>query len=224
MTRKEHRAYERRIVAGLRAMGGRRPPGWYDEQGLPAYTNPNVLMRHVFWKRTWVMARMLDRMPPADLAVDFGSGLGIMLPILAGRAREIVAVEIEPGKLLEAAEDLKIPLSHVRVVGSMGEAIGPDGPLADLVLAMDVLEHVDDLPETILEIFRSLKPGGRLVVSGPTENAFYRLGRRLAGYSGHYHHRSIGDVEKAMSGRFRIAAKKVVFPAVPLFVMLEAIR
>jgi hypothetical protein len=99
----------------------------------------------------------------------------------------------------------------------------PAGPKAGLVLALDVLEHVADLKETIAAIAAAMAPEGRLIVSGPTENALYRLGRRLAGFSGHYHRRAVGDVEAALRERFRIVAKRVVVPLLPLFVVLEAV-
>jgi hypothetical protein len=41
-----------------------------------------------------------------------------------------------------------------------------------------------------------LKPGGRLLVSLPTENALYRLGRRIAGFSGHYHHANAASIDR----------------------------
>ena len=63
----------------------------------------------------------------------------------------------------------------------------------ELIIALDVLEHVKDLPGTLAQLLRLLQPGGELIVSGPTENALYRFGRRLAGpeYSGDYHERGV---------------------------------
>jgi SAM-dependent methyltransferase len=51
----------------------------------------------------------------------------------------------------------------------------------DLIVALDVLEHVKDLESVLASLLRLLASGGRLVVSGPTENIFYRIGRRLSG-------------------------------------------
>ena len=65
----------------------------------------------------------------------------------------------------------------------------------DAVIAADVLEHVDDL-ETVVHVFRrKLRIGSLLIVSGPTANRAYRCGRRIAGFSGDYHVRSVFDVE-----------------------------
>jgi predicted TPR repeat methyltransferase len=223
MTRKDFRDFRRRAVAGLAALGERQPPGHYDEQGLPAYTNPNLLMRQVFWQRIRIVIGILERLPKAGLAVDFGSGLGLMIPILADHAREVVAVEVEPEKLVEGTTTLGIAPAAFRTVASLAEVGSAARPKADLVLALDVLEHVGDLDGVLQDIFGAMAPDGRLLVSGPTENALYRLGRRLAGYSGRYHRRSVGDIERALKNGFRIVARKVVYPPVPLFVVLEAV-
>jgi predicted SAM-dependent methyltransferase len=70
----------------------------------------------------------------------------------------------------------------------------------DVILAAEVLEHVEPLRPTIERFIEWLKPSGRLLVSLPTENTLYRMGRRLAGFDGHYHHshaRSIdGDLQR----------------------------
>ncbi|HSA96008.1 MAG TPA: class I SAM-dependent methyltransferase [Acidobacteriota bacterium] len=223
MTRGEFREFERRAIAGLAALAGPRPDGPYDEQALPAYTNPNPFMRRVFWRRIRIAAGLIERLPEARLAVDFGSGLGVMIPVLAGHAREVVAVEIEPAKLAAGAKSLGIAPGLFRTVPSLGEAVGPAGPKADLVLALDVLEHVPDLDAAVGAISRVLVPRGRLIVSGPTENAAYRLGRRLAGYSGHYHRRGIRDIERALAREFQIVARKAIYPLLPLFIVLEAV-
>ena len=52
----------------------------------------------------------------------------------------------------------------------------------DVILAAEVLEHIEPLGPTLESFRRWLKPSGRLLVSLPTENALYRFGRRLAGF------------------------------------------
>jgi hypothetical protein len=57
-----------------------------------------------------------------------------------------------------------------------------------------VLEHVEERPALLESMKRWLAPGGRLVISGPTENALYRFGRRLVGFTGHYHVTNVSHV------------------------------
>ena len=72
----------------------------------------------------------------------------------------------------------------------------------DLIIALDVLEHVRDLPETIDQLLRLLRPGRELVVSGPTESMLYQFGRKLAGpeYSGEYHERGVAEIRQPARG------------------------
>ena len=98
----------------------------------------------------------------------------------------------------------------------------------DLILALDVLEHVDDLPKVLQDMARLLKPQGLLLVSGPTENWMYRLGRsigqRFAGpeFSGHYHHRNIYDVQGELAKLFTVKiVRRLVYP-LTFFVLLGA--
>jgi hypothetical protein len=69
---------------------------------------------------------------------------------------------------------------------------------------------------------RLLRPDGKLLVCGPTENWIYKLGRRIVGFSGEYHHRSIADIERAMERRFVVRTVKRMFYPFTLFVVLEA--
>ncbi|HYT32639.1 MAG TPA: methyltransferase domain-containing protein, partial [Thermoanaerobaculia bacterium] len=83
----------------------------------------------------------------------------------------------------------------------------------DTIVCLDVLEHVDSLPEVVAEFVRLLKPDGRLIVSGPTESILYRAGRRLAGFSGHYHVRNIYEIERYLSRFFHLSvARRLVWP------------
>ena len=68
----------------------------------------------------------------------------------------------------------------------------------DVVIAADVLEHVEKLSDTAWLFRRKLRRDGALIISGPTENLAYRLGRWVAGFSGEYHLRSVFHVEDAI--------------------------
>jgi len=224
MNRIEYRRFRQAAIAGLGSLSAIGPSGSYDEQGLPAYTNPNRIMRSMFWQRLRVVIGILERQHHARIAVDFGAGLGLMLPILATKADEIIAIDIEPDKLIEGMNALNIEPKNFRIDVSLKDVLPSLRGKIGLILALDVLEHVDDLGGILYDLGQLLTPGGRILVSGPTENMLYRLGRRLAGYSGHYHLRNIGDVEKAISSDFRIYSRKVLFPIAPLFVIIEAGR
>jgi 2-polyprenyl-3-methyl-5-hydroxy-6-metoxy-1,4-benzoquinol methylase len=89
----------------------------------------------------------------------------------------------------------------------------------DVILALDVLEHVRDLPGTVHHLVRLLRPGGQLIVSGPTENVAYRLGRKFAGseYSGDYHVRDIYQIRAALERIATVRTLATLYYPVPLF-------
>lgn len=68
-----------------------------------------------------------------------------------------------------------------------------------------------------------LKPDGTLLVSGPTESWWYRLGRRVVGFSGEYHVRSIHDIHDAMTRRFEVALVARIFAPLTLFHLLRGV-
>ena len=63
--------------------------------------------------------------------------------------------------------------------------------------ALDALEHNPDFPQLLLRLAAKLSHGGILILSGPTENHLYRLGRRIAGFDAHYHATNIYAIETA---------------------------
>lgn len=168
-----------------------------DEMALPSYLHSNPALRFMAWRRVEVIAHRLakllaEREAPRS-ALDFGCGSGVLFPELRDRAERIYGVDL----VLTGAEyvtselQLKsITLIHPREM----EAVVPQASV-DVVVAMEVLEHVDDVAQTLSACRRLLKPTGRLLVSLPTENAAYRFGRLLAGFSGHYHHSNAATLD-----------------------------
>jgi 2-polyprenyl-3-methyl-5-hydroxy-6-metoxy-1,4-benzoquinol methylase len=94
----------------------------------------------------------------------------------------------------------------------------------DLINALDVLEHVDELPRRLSELICLLKPGGRIIVSGPTENVFYQIGRKFVGpeYTGEYHERGVAEIKRELSYLARIEHIATLYQPVPLFEIFAA--
>ena len=94
-----------------------------------------------------------------------------------------------------------------------------DAPIGayDIVFAIDSLEHNDNFGELLGELTERLAPNGIFVLSGPSENYLYRLGRRVAGFEGHYHHTTIYDIEREARRKLRMIASRTVPFGIPLF-------
>jgi 2-polyprenyl-3-methyl-5-hydroxy-6-metoxy-1,4-benzoquinol methylase len=134
--------------------------------------------------------------------MDFGCGTGVLFDELSRAAERVFGVDIvlEPARLLVDEWDLK----QVTLMDPATAAEKIAGNSLDAIVAAEVLEHIDPLDDT-LEFFRNwLKPAGKLLVSVPTENALYRLGRRVAGFENHYHESNAEAIHrKILASGFR---------------------
>ncbi len=200
-------------------------PGRLDEIGFPAYSHTNPLINWLFWKRLHTVMNHVERGAPYERALDFGCGSGVMLPFLAKISREVVAADVDLVPLEHMCKHVPLaPNVHVRdaSIEAMSELPGAS---FDLIIALDVLEHVKDLHATLTMLMHLMKRGAQLVVSGPTENILYRLGRRLAGpeFSGDYHERGIAEIRAELAGRLKLEPIATLYWPAPLFEIFTAI-
>jgi 2-polyprenyl-3-methyl-5-hydroxy-6-metoxy-1,4-benzoquinol methylase len=201
-------AYERvfaELLAGV-------APGAFDEMALPSYTHSNRAMAWLFWKRLDAAFDLAGDLT-AKSVLDFGCGGAVSFRRLSAQGCRITGCDRDAQALArEVCRRLGV---QAEVVADLDEVAGRS---FDLILALDVLEHVDELAAYLHRFAGLLAPGARLVVSGPTENLLYRLGRRLAGFSGHYHVRNIYDIEEGLRGAgFENLALRTLYRPFPLF-------
>jgi 2-polyprenyl-3-methyl-5-hydroxy-6-metoxy-1,4-benzoquinol methylase len=154
-----------------------------------------------------------------SVVLDFGCGGGVMLPFLADRFGRVLAMDIDLAPL--AKLEPYIPRSGNVEVYDARRVTLSDFPVAsvDVVLALDVLEHVSDLDGTLESFSGLLAPGGEIIVSAPTENLAYRIGRQVAGreFSGDYHVRGVGEIKVALDRLGPVKTVATLFHPVPLF-------
>jgi SAM-dependent methyltransferase len=156
----------------------------------------------------------------------------LLLPYLSERYEAVYGVDLAPqfarDFLGRWAASSASSLNNVSICDDLDRLGLPDHTL-DVILALDVLEHVDDLAAVLRQMVRLLKQDGLLLVSGPTENWLYRLGRRIgqriAGpeFSGHYHRRNIDDIRCELDKHFAVKiVRRLVYP-LTFFVLLSAV-
>ena len=109
--------------------------------------------------------RFFDRFIPswAGLRVlDLGCGGGLTAEVLAGRGAAVIGVD-------RSLPSLRIARRHAADALAIGYAGGDAGALAladrsvDVVVCVDVLEHVPSVSQVLTECARVLKPGGWLL-------------------------------------------------------------
>lgn len=85
------------------------------------------------------------------------------------------------------------------------------------IYALNTLEHIKEIDAALSEIKRVTSEGGCLIVSAPTENYLYRLGRKLIGFQTPSHYYSSKEIEDKLSKHFKIIRRKTIYPILPLF-------
>lgn len=217
MNKNDFKKYKAQFVSATTKVLAAEHTENLDEAAFPAYSNPNPLMNFLFWERISRVMQYTEHKGKLGKVLDFGCGSGVMLPFLSQHADEVLAVDIdlEPLRRLEEhvkfEENIHFADSHKNI----------EAGTLDLIIALDVLEHVDDLDEIFPQLSSLLALGGEIIVSGPTENIFYKLGRFLAGpaYSGDYHVRNIYDIQKVAGKYFKVKNLATLIFPVPLFLV-----
>ncbi|MBV6449985.1 MAG: Ubiquinone biosynthesis O-methyltransferase [Anaerolineales bacterium] len=217
-------AYKTRYRAAIRNVLAESEKGRLDEAGFPAYSSPNWLISWLFWKRILIAMNRIKQTAPHEHILDFGCGSGVMLPFLAQHSQRVTAIDIDLHPLEKVMQH--IPLAaNVDVIDANQTPISALAPKSfDLINALDVLEHVDNLPQTLSQLMKLLKPSGQLLVSGPTENILYQIGRKLAGpeYSGAYHERGIAEIKTELRKISRVEHIATLYQPIPLFEIFAA--
>ena len=196
-----------------------------DEAAIPAYSHRNPVIAHVFWKRLQVVSNLVAAIGRVPNALDVGCGSGVMLPQLAQTAERVVAIDPDLTACRRFATLVPLAAS-VSLVETPLETFVPDGGAETfaLIIALDSLEHIKDLPAALKTLDKLLAPGGTLIVSGPTESQIYRLGRKIAGkrFSGHYHERGVAEIRDLMAEQWQIASVRRLPRLLPLFEVISA--
>jgi SAM-dependent methyltransferase len=168
------------------------------EMAIPSYLHSNPALRWMAWRRLEVVVSAMQRLAPpkgsGSVALDFGCGSGVLFRDTLACFSRVVGVDLVLTAARALVSELGLKDVSLYTPPEADAAVAPGS--VDMVIAAEVLEHVDDLPPTLTQFKTWLKPNGRLLVSLPTENALYRLGRRLAGFSGHYHHSNAASIDE----------------------------
>ena len=113
--------------------------------------------------------------------LDAGCGSGQLLFHLRHRFEKLIGLEYSGQRLAQAKVNLA-ELPFVGVQGSMEAMSEIETGSVDCVVSADTIEHVPDVYPAAGELFRVLRPGGRLVINTPNiafikKRALLLLGR-----------------------------------------------
>ncbi len=126
-----------------------------------------------FTMLSWIARARARLIPPAArdgaVLVDLGCGAGLLAPYVAGKGYSHVGVDLVRSALEQAGTHGVAPIR-----ADVSRLPFADG-CADVVCAGELLEHVTDLPGTVAEACRILRPGGLLVLDTLNDTMLCRL-------------------------------------------------
>ena len=220
MDNKKFQTYKQEFTRALRQVlseQGNNPQ--MSEAAFPAYSDNNPLIRFLFWRRLWVTVNFLQLQGPYEAVLDFGCGSAVALPLLTSFSKRVIGLDIDLTPFYALSSFFSFP-DEVEVYQTEKRPLSSFSDNSfDVIISLDVLEHVNNLQELFVEFCRIIKPGGRIIVSGPTENLFYRIGRKFAGetYTGDYHITNIHNVYNIMRGFMKTKTLATLYYPFPLF-------
>ncbi len=145
----------------------------------PAEKNGNErLYRH---EKARVCQKFLDRQAgKGKNFLDAGAGLGPYTHYGASKFKTVYCFEFDPDELAGAKRNAGLlPNINYQQVDLTRIPL-PDNSV-DTAICSEVLEHISKHEQAAGELYRVLKPGGRLLFSMPNNNSmFYRRVRRTA--------------------------------------------
>ncbi|MCW2681910.1 MAG: methyltransferase [Frankiales bacterium] len=137
--------------------------------------------RHWWYaERRRLLRRMLRHRPTGGWALDLGAAAGGNTRVLKAAGWQCVALEYS-----QVGAELARGRGLTSLRGDATQLPLTDGSLG-LVVAFDVLEHIQDDGAAAREILRCLRPGGHLLVAVPTDMRLWSAHDEAVGHVRRY--------------------------------------
>jgi len=168
------------------------------EAAFVAYAHKNPLIDFLFWRRIYLSYKYMKERGYKSI-LDFGTGSGVMAYLAAEKKdADVVAIDVDYDPLEKIKKYVSFP-QNIKFIDGKTNLAEEYKNKFDIIFALDVLEHIEDIDDLIKAFKVSLKKDGVVIVSGPTENFLYQIGRKIAGkdFSGEYHVSNIYNIKES---------------------------
>jgi ubiquinone/menaquinone biosynthesis C-methylase UbiE len=146
------------------------------------YGNEDPVRNHSFIVRKKRVEELLDHLIKSGTRVlDIGCGPGIMAPFFAERGATYYGVDISEKMIAEAKKEIsQFPEWQDRVSFARGDVECLDFPDKhfDIVIALGLLEYIDNIEAMIREIVRVTCAGGTLLITVPNKACMDQIALR----------------------------------------------
>lgn len=149
----------------------------------PRLQTPSYLLRRR------LVLRLLDRAAPTRV-LEIGCGRGELLARLAARGWTAVGLEISATAAATARETTRPYASQVQIVDNPEEVRGK----FEYVLALEVLEHIEDDVSALQEWRAWVQPGGSLVLTVPAHESKWTASDEYGGHFRRYERARLQEI------------------------------
>lgn len=154
-----------------------------EETAIPSYTHRLAPIRFLFLRRVRVALELAhNHLPQGSEVLDFGCGAGLMTVALQQSGFKPLRCDIRPQFCTASAQ--VAPATELHNYEDLSRFRG--------CVALDVLEHLSE--DELRAFAEGFEERAVLILSGPTENLLYQIGRRVAGFKGGYHQRDVFQI------------------------------
>ena len=139
------------------------------ERFVPGQSSASIAYEH--------LARYLLVQPLAAgrRVLDVGSGEGYGAHLLGSTASQVLGVDVSWQAVEHATRAYASGMAHLQYVQASATHLPLRAECMDLVVAFEILEHVEEQARLLDEVRRVLRPGGMFLVSTPNKASYSDL-------------------------------------------------
>ena len=165
--------------------------------------------------RCWVVKKIIRSLRPRDF-IEIGAATGDIAHWMSQQRMTGTAVEISPAAL----EMLRARLAGNSAVQIFSQDSSHLKAEADLLLSMEVLEHIEDDRSALANWYDLIRPGGHLLLSVPAHQRLFSAEDEMAGHFRRYEKQELADKLAAVG----FEQPEILSYGFPLGILLKRLR